>query len=70
MAIMTPLPQWQAAPAEPALDPVLFHPDYTVGPGFTPDLLTHAPEEDSGERGARGLWDFSHLPPVGNCTPP
>jgi hypothetical protein len=22
--------------------PVLFHPDYTVGPGITPDLLTQA----------------------------
>jgi hypothetical protein len=26
-------------------DPVLFHPDYTVGPGITPDLLTHPAEE-------------------------
>jgi hypothetical protein len=23
-----------------SVDPVLFHPDYTVGPGITPDLLT------------------------------
>jgi hypothetical protein len=43
--------------------PVLFYPDYTVGPGVTPDLLTPAMP------GARGL-SIAALPPVGNCTPP
>ncbi len=38
---------------------VLFHPDYTVGPGITPDLLT-LPE---GRRSRA-------IPPVGNFTPP
>jgi len=38
---------------------ILFHPDYTVGPGVSPDLLTLPPA------GARGLW-----PPVGNFAPP
>jgi len=44
--------------------PVLFHPDYTVGPGIAPDLLT-SPMLES----ARGLG-VAALPPVGNLTPP
>ena len=36
----------------PALIPVLFHPDYTVGPGITPDLLT---PWTTWSKGARGL---------------
>jgi len=36
-------------------DPVLFHPDYTVGPGITPDLLTHAPGQDPGSLALAGF---------------
>jgi len=39
-----------------------FHPDYTVGPGITPDQRLH-------QQPVAGLWQC-HLPPVGNCTPP
>ena len=46
---------------------ILLHPDYTVGPGVAPDLLT---QKFRGETlGARGLG-VAPLPPVGNCTPP
>jgi len=38
---------------------ILLHPDYTVGPGVSPDLLT--PTEEGRSRA---------IPPVGNCTPP
>jgi len=42
---------------------ILFHPDYTVGPGITPDLLTSG---NSGE-----LLERSRaIPPVGSFTPP
>jgi len=44
--------------------PALFHPDYTVGSGISPDLLTRAVE-----RAARGLG-ISAIPPVGNLTLP
>ena len=49
-----------------SVNPVLFHPDYTVGSGVTPDLLTLgiAPEA------LAGFGLSTHLPPVGNCTPP
>ncbi len=50
-----------AGAQEPALSPVLFHPDYTVGPEL-PDLLS-----PRSRGGARRLWDFSHLPRV-KCT--
>ena len=40
----------------------IFHPDYTVGPGITPDQRLH-------QQPVAGLWQC-HLPPVGNCTPP
>jgi hypothetical protein len=46
--------------------PVLFHPDYTVGPGIQPGLLTPLRKE----AGARGLMRIAQTPPVGNCTPP
>ncbi len=44
----------------------LFHPDYTVGSGIGPDLLTF-------QRMLEALAGFRHfclLPPVGNYTPP
>jgi hypothetical protein len=43
----------------------LFHPDYTVGFGLSPNLLTLtiARQALAGSRVAR-------IPPVGNCTPP
>ena len=41
---------------------IFFHPDYTVGPGITPDQRLH-------QQPVAGLWQC-HLPPVGNCTPP
>ncbi len=38
---------------------ISFYPDYTVGPGVTPDLLT------------LHFWKRSRaIPPVGNYTPP
>jgi hypothetical protein len=40
---------------------ILFHPDYTVGPGVTPDLLTLPAKAEKRSRA---------IPPVGNCTPP
>jgi hypothetical protein len=41
---------------------ILFHPDYTVGPGVTPDLLTLK---------SRNFQSRSRaIPPVGNYTPP
>ncbi len=42
---------------------ILFHPDYTVGPGVTPDLLTQG-ETGVSPRRSRAI------PPVGNRTPP
>ena len=44
--------------------PLSLYPDYTVGPGIAPDLLT-SPSRGS----ARGLG-VAALPPVGNRTPP
>jgi hypothetical protein len=42
---------------------ILFYPDYTVGPGVTPDLLT--------SNNHNGLQERSRaIPPVGNCAPP
>jgi hypothetical protein len=38
-ARMVGSPKWADA-GKPARGPVLFHPDYTVGSGITPDLLT------------------------------
>ncbi len=55
-----------AVPCPHAAMLILFHPDYTVGSGITPDLLT--PPSLSWE-GARGLGPRP-LPPVGNFTPP
>ena len=46
---------------------VLFHPDYTVGPGIKPGLLTLSQVK---EKAARGLMAFGQTPPVGNYTPP
>ncbi len=46
---------------------IFFHPDYTVGSGIAPDLLT-LPGMMPGRRSrARPL---PVIPPVGNCTPP
>ena len=42
---------------------ILFHPDYTVGPGVTPDLLTSNETMASSKRSRA-------IPPVGSCTPP
>ena len=33
-------PNWGVDAGRTSAKPVLFHPDYTVGPGITPDLLT------------------------------
>jgi hypothetical protein len=44
--------------------PILFHPDYTVGPGVAPDLLDIAAlRKDVGNRSRA-------VPPVGNYAPP
>src|SRR5690606_23658740 len=47
-------------------EPVLSHPDYDRR------LRNHTGSADPPDQagGARGLWEGSHLPPVGNCTPP
>jgi len=58
---------WRA-PCE--ADPVLFHPDYTVGPGIKPGLLTLPHAEHFAFRQALAGYAISRLPPVGNCTPP
>lgn len=62
--------------------PVLYHPDYTVGPGITPDLLTLPSDPaDCRMRAWKALagWTsccskhrYQHpsSPPVGNRTPP
>jgi len=42
-----------------------FYPDFTVGSGFSPDLLS--PEQES-FRPLAGLSDHSESPPVGNCS--
>jgi hypothetical protein len=45
---------------------IFFHPDYTVGPGFSPGLLTlrlFMPQALAGSA-------VMAIPPVGNCTPP
>ncbi len=34
-----------------SVGPVLFHPDYTVGSGVTPDLLTLGTQKSKGARG-------------------
>jgi hypothetical protein len=50
-----------------AVDPAaLFHPDYTVGSGISPDLLTPSSLDEKRSR-APG---FRPIPPVGNFTPP
>ena len=46
--------------------PLSLYPDYTVGPGITPGLLTLRHTATS----ARGLCVVTQLPPVGNRTPP
>ena len=54
---------------------ILFHPDYTVGPGITPDLLTHGFLLET--RGARGLgvapfyrrWGIAPRPENTGTTP-
>ena len=46
--------------------PVLFHPDYTVGFGIAPNLLT----PPIARRALAGFGDRSPLPPVGTFTPP
>lgn len=43
---------------------VLFHPDYTVGSGIAPDLLTFRNRKRSRAPGPL------RIPPVGNFTPP
>jgi len=43
----------------------LFHPDYTVGSGLSPDLLT-LPKTWKALAGSGKI----PIPPVGNCTPP
>ena len=49
---------------------VLYHPDYTVGSGIAPDLLT--PPNRAGARGLmrRDREAPSQTPPVGTSTPP
>ena len=56
-------PGWRPS-ARGVMQIAFFHPDYTVGPGIAPDLLTRA-------HGAplAGSVDRT-LPPVGNRTPP
>jgi len=44
---------------------IFFHPDYTVGPGISPGLLTLQPQALAGS-----AIDMLAIPPVGNCTPP
>ncbi len=41
----------------------LFYPDYTVGPGVTPDLLTSSNSLELRKRSRA-------IPPVGTYTPP
>ncbi|ADY68225.1 hypothetical protein ASD46_21130 [Rhizobium sp. Root491] len=45
---------------------VLFHPDYTVGSGLSPDLLTFRLWRPEALAGSGKI----PIPPVGNCTPP
>jgi hypothetical protein len=49
-----------------ALCLVLFHPDYTVGSGLSPDLLTFRLWRPEALAGSGKI----PIPPVGNCTPP
>lgn len=49
--------------------PVLFHPDYTVGPGIAPGLLTLQRTACKRSRARRFMLQ-APLPPVGNRTPP
>ena len=44
-------------------DIISFYPDYTVGPGVTPDLLTSSNSQELQERSRA-------IPPVGNYAPP
>jgi hypothetical protein len=44
---------------------IFFHPDYTVGPGFSPGLLTLKFTLQALAGSA-----VMAIPPVGNCTPP
>ena len=48
----------------------LFHPDYTVGSGIAPDLLTF--QAGLKAAGLKALAGSGHrpIPPVGTCTPP
>ncbi len=48
------------------VNPVLFHPDYTVGSGLSPDLLTFRLWRPEALAGSGKI----PIPPVGNCTPP
>jgi hypothetical protein len=45
----------------------LFHPDYTVGSGISPDLLTLNKRLIQTLAGSK---NFFFIPPVGNRTPP
>jgi hypothetical protein len=45
---------------------IFFHPDYTVGFGFSPNLLTFFIDE----KALAGSFTIVKIPPVGNCTPP
>jgi hypothetical protein len=45
---------------------IFFHPDYTVGPGFSPGLLTLQSFRLQALAGSAVMA----IPPVGNCTPP
>lgn len=53
-------------PSQADVQLALFHPDYTVGSGLSPDLLTFPVKPES----ARGLRNYVSIPPVGNFTPP
>jgi hypothetical protein len=41
--------------------PTFFHPDYTVGPGLSPDLLA------TGRTRGLGNHLLTAIPPIGNC---
>lgn len=50
--------------------PLSLYPDYTVGLGIAPSLLTLLTACETLSTGARGLDAYATLPPVGNRTPP
>ncbi|CUX41436.1 hypothetical protein AGR6A_Cc60299 [Agrobacterium sp. NCPPB 925] len=58
--------QCEAHYARASLCLVLFHPDYTVGSGLSPDLLTFRLWRPEALAGSGKI----PIPPVGNCTPP